>query len=142
MSADPVALKRIRVVAAVVWDGPRLLMTQRPPGGALGLQWEFPGGKIEPGETAGQALARELREELGVGATAHETLAAHEHDYAHGVHVEIVFVRATLDSHAFTPSEAAHATRWLEPRAIPLADVLEGDRAFLRGLGAGGGRTA
>jgi len=39
------------VVAAVVWDGPRLLMTQRPAGGALGLQWEFPGGKIEAGET-------------------------------------------------------------------------------------------
>ena len=63
--AEPRATKRVRVVAAVVWDGPRLLMTQRPPGGPLGLQWEFPGGKLEEGESPEAALVRELREELG-----------------------------------------------------------------------------
>ena len=53
-------MRRIRVAAAVVWDGDRLLMTQRAPGGALGLQWEFPGGKIEPAETEiGRASCRE-----------------------------------------------------------------------------------
>jgi 8-oxo-dGTP diphosphatase len=128
--------RRVRVVAAVVFDGPRLLMTQRPPGGPIGLQWEFPGGKLEPGEGPEAALEREVREELGVRATAGETLAMHVHDYAHGVHVEVIFIRCTLESTAFTPSPAVHAVRWREPATIDLDDVLEGDREFLRTLGA------
>lgn len=135
MSDAPVR-KRVRVVCAVVRDGERVLMTQRPPGGPLGLQWEFPGGKFEPGEDAAAALVREVREELGVAATAHETLAVHEYDYAHGVHVELHFIRCTLGSREFSPSEAVHASRWLEPRDVHLSEVLEGDRDFLRGLGA------
>jgi 8-oxo-dGTP diphosphatase len=130
--------QRVRVVAAVVRDGERVLMTRRPPGGPIGLQWEFPGGKIEPGESPEVALVREVHEELGVSATAHETLAVHEHDYPHGVHVEIVFVRCTLHSLAFTPSAAVHAVRWTEPAAIDTTQVLAGDRAFLLGLGAHG----
>jgi len=130
------ATKRIRVVAAVVRDGARLLMTQRPPGGPLGLQWEFPGGKLEEGESPEAALVREVHEELGVIAVAHETLAVHSHDYAHGVHVDVIFIRCTLDSFAFAPSPAVHAARWLEPRDVALDDVLEGDRDFLVGLGA------
>jgi len=127
---------RTRVVAAVIWDGPRLLLTQRPPGGPLGLQWEMPGGKLESGESPHEALVRELREELGVGATAHETLAVRTHDYAHGTRVEVRFIRCTLDSFAFTPSGAVHAFRWLEPREVRVHEVLEGDRDFLRELGA------
>jgi 8-oxo-dGTP diphosphatase len=128
--------KRVRVVAAVVFDGPRVLITQRPPGGALGLQWEFPGGKLEAGETPEHALVREVREELGVGATAHEVMGVQEFDYAHGVHVEITFVRCTLDSNEFAPSDAVHAARWMLPKDIDTAEVLEADRAFMRGLGA------
>jgi len=131
-------VKRIRVAAAVVWDGPRLLMTQRPPGGALGLQWEFPGGKLESGETAEQAIVREVREELGVTATPLERLDTVTHDYPHGTRVEIVFVRCTLDSHAFRLSDEVHAARWLEPGEIEVADVLAADRSFLRALGARG----
>lgn len=134
--AEGAATKRVRVVAAVVWDGARLLMTQRPAGGPLGLQWEFPGGKLEAGESPEAALVRELREELGVEAAAHETLAVHSHDYAHGVHVDVVFIRCTLASFAFTPSEAVHAVRWVEPSRVALHEVLEGDRDFLAGLGA------
>lgn len=129
-------VKRIQVVAAVVWDGPLLLMTQRPPGGPLGLQWEFPGGKLEPGESPEAALEREVQEELGVPGIAHETLAVHAHDYAHGVRVEITFVRCTLGSHLFRPSHAVHASRWTLPAHVQLDQVLEGDRDFLRSLGA------
>ena len=131
-------MKRIRVAAAVVWDGERLLMTQRPPGGALGLQWEFPGGKIEPAETPEQAIVREVREELGVRALPQERLETVAHDYPHGLRVEIVFVRCTLDSHTFTQGTGVHAWRWVEPAAIELAEVLEADREFLRSLGARG----
>ena len=134
--ADPAPRPRVHVVAAVVWEGPRLLMTKRPPGGPLGLQWEFPGGKLEPGESPEDAIVRELDEELGVGSTAHETLAVHAHDYAHGTRVELVFIRCTLDSFAFTPDRSVHAVRWREPKDVVMDDVLEGDRAFLRGLGA------
>ncbi len=129
-------MKRIRVAAAVVWDGPLLLMTQRPPGGALGLQWEFPGGKIERDETPERAIVREVQEELNVTATPHEILRRVSHDYAHGTRVEIVFVRCTLDSFAFTLSHEVHAARWQLPADIDLRQVLEADRDFLRDLGA------
>lgn len=134
--SEPSAIRRLRVVAAVVFDGAELLLTQRPPGGPIGLMWEFPGGKIEPGESPEAALVREVREELGVEAVTHETLAAHAHDYAHGTHVDIVFIRCTLGSRAFTCSEAVHAVRWCEPASIDVREVLEADRAFLRSLGA------
>lgn len=134
--ADADAKPRTRVVAAVVRDGERVLMTQRPPGGPIGLQWEFPGGKLEAGESPEAALVRELREELGVEAAAHETLAVHAHDYAHGARVEVIFIRCTLASTAFVGSDAVHAVRWDEPAAIPLDEVLEGDRDFLKRLGA------
>jgi mutator protein MutT len=134
--ADVAADRRVRVAAAVVWDGDRLLLTQRPPGGPVGLQWEFPGGKIEPGESPEDAIVREVREELGVGSTPHETLAVEAHAYPHGPHVEVSFIRCTLESFVFTPSAAIHAVRWLEPRHIDVGEVLMADRAFLQGLGA------
>lgn len=58
----------LRVVAAVVIREGRVLLTQRPPGTHLEGLWEFPGGKVEPGESDAGALIRELREELGVEA--------------------------------------------------------------------------
>jgi 8-oxo-dGTP diphosphatase len=60
----------IRVIAAVIADGDRLLVCQRPPHKRHGGLWEFPGGKCEPGESDAEAADRELREELGVAATA------------------------------------------------------------------------
>ena len=132
------AARRVRVTAAVVRREGRLLLTQRPPGGPLGLMWEFPGGKIEEGESPEHALVRELREELGVGAHAHDIVEVVSHDYAHGLEVEIVFVRCELDSLDFTPSPAVHAVRWVNPAELDLAEVLAADREFLRALGARG----
>jgi len=129
-------VKRIRVAAAVVWDGALLLMTQRPPGGALGLQWEFPGGKIEPAETPEQAIVREVREELGVRAMPQERLDTVVHDYSHGLRVEVVFVLCTLDSMDFKIGHGVQATRWQIPAETDLAEVLAADREFLRSLGA------
>jgi len=133
------APRRVRVAAAVVWDEGRLLLTQRPPGGPLGLQWELPGGKIEEGESPERALVRELHEELGVTARALQVLGVDTHDYPHGLEVEIVFVRCALDTRDFRPSPAVHAMRWVAPAAIDLDLVLAGDRDFLMRLGAPAG---
>ncbi len=124
------------MVAAVIRDGERLLLTQRPPGGALGLQWELPGGKIEPGETPEAALVREIREELGVEASAQETLEIVHHDYAHGTNVEIHFIRCEVGAREFRAGAGIHAIRWAAPSEIDLDQVLEADRPFLVRLGA------
>lgn len=134
--APPAAARRLRVAAAVVWDDGRLLMTRRPPGGPLGLMWEFPGGKVEAGETPERAIVREIREELGVEATAHEVLAVEAHDYPHGLEVEITFLRCALASLHLRPGHGVHEIRWSPPAEIDLAGVLAGDRDFLTGLGA------
>jgi mutator protein MutT len=121
----------IRVAAAVVRRDGRVLLTRRPPGGPFGLKWEFPGGKLEPGETAEQALVRELREELGVGSVPQGTMAVETFQYAHGLSVELHFVRCELDSLDFTPSPEVHEVRWNQPSEVDPAEVLEADRGFL-----------
>jgi 8-oxo-dGTP diphosphatase len=127
----------VLVAAAVVWRDERVLLTQRPPGGALALLWEFPGGKIEQGETPEHALVREIEEELGVRATPGAVLGVHRHAYPHGPEVEIFFVECALESFAFRSSGAVHAVRWARPQDVDHDQVLPGDREFLTALAAG-----
>ncbi len=70
-----------QVVAALIWDGPRFLICQRPAHKARGLLWEFVGGKVEPGESRKAALARECREELGVEIAVGDIFMEVEHTY-------------------------------------------------------------
>ena len=135
-SGQQAASQRLRVVAAVVWREGRLLMTQRPPGGPLGLQWEFPGGKIEPGESLEHALVREIREELGVSARAGEVLDVEIYHYPHGLEVEIAFIRCELESEDLEAGAGVHDLRWWDPHAIDLSHVLAADRRFLAALKA------
>ena len=128
----------IRVAAAVVWRDGRLLFTRRPPGGALGLMWELPGGKIENGETPQRALEREIGEELGVSAAALEVVGVHRHTYPHGLAVEISFLACTLASFEFRTGHEVHEVRWARPEDMDFEQVLEADRDFLRGLRARG----
>ena len=69
------------VVAALIWEGERFLICQRPAHKARGLLWEFVGGKVEPGETPEQALARECREELDVTVSVGEPFMDVVHAY-------------------------------------------------------------
>lgn len=73
-------MKTIRVAAAVIRDGKRIFATARGYGDFKG-GWEFPGGKIEPGETPQQALAREIREELDTEISVGERIDTVEYDY-------------------------------------------------------------
>lgn len=74
--------KRIRVVAAMLEKDGRYLITQRRPAATLPLLWEFPGGKVEPGEADEAALVRELREEMGISVDVRDRVIHVEHSYA------------------------------------------------------------
>ena len=127
---------RIRVAAAVLSRDGRVLLTRRPPGGPLGLLWEFPGGKIEPGESVEQALERELREELGARVVARDVLEVATFDYPHGLAVEIHFVRCEAGAGAFVPGPGVHGVRWALPSEVAPEEVLAADRGFLARLAA------
>ena len=124
----------VRVAAAVIHRGDDVLLTQRPPGGPLGESWEFPGGKLEAGETPAEAIVRELHEELGVTATVEAELHVERHTYAHGLEVEITFLLCTLGEGELVAGPGIHAMRWVRPGDIDLASVLEADRAFIARL--------
>ncbi|WP_276088647.1 8-oxo-dGTP diphosphatase MutT [Pedobacter sp. JY14-1] len=71
----------IPVAAAVIYKDEKILIARRAPGKHMAGYWEFPGGKIEPGETPGQCLLREIREELGISISVGHFLGEHLHDY-------------------------------------------------------------
>jgi len=112
----------VRVVAAVMHDaGQRVLVTQRTAGKALAGQWEFPGGKVEPGEAEDAALRRELREELGVRVGGARPVMRLRHEYPER-HVELsVWI---VDQYDGEPRGLeGQPLRWERPaslRALPL----------------------
>ncbi|HWA77781.1 MAG TPA: (deoxy)nucleoside triphosphate pyrophosphohydrolase [Polyangiaceae bacterium] len=72
----------VQVAIALVWDRERLLITRRPLGAHLGGYWEFPGGKLAPGETPEACAVREVREEVGLTVGARSRRARIEHSYS------------------------------------------------------------
>jgi 8-oxo-dGTP diphosphatase len=124
------------VAAAVILEGDRVLLAQRAPGGSHGLLWEFPGGKIEVGESAEHALTREIQEELGVAVVPREVLAVETHDYPSGPEVEIHFIRCQLASQEFRLAPEVHAVRWVRPLEVDPASVVAADRGVLDKLRA------
>ena len=130
-------VRQIRVGAAVMIRptpaGPELLLAQRPRGEALAGFWEFPGGKLEPGETALHAVVREVREELGVDVEAIELMAEETHLYPHGLQVVLSFVRCTAPT-GVLQSLDGQAFRWVLLRNVDPEELLEADRPFVRRL--------
>lgn len=134
-----VADKRaVRVVAALVRqpaEGSRFLAQQRLPGGSRGLLWEFPGGKVESGESEPQALARECREELGVELQVGRRLWAGKHEYEDLI-VELALYAARLVS-GEPQALGAHALAWLTPQEMKALPFCEADVPLLEALAAG-----
>jgi 8-oxo-dGTP diphosphatase len=121
------------VVAAVIERDGSILIGQRKPRGRHGLKWEFPGGKVEPGEELRAALARELGEELGIQAKIGEEIQRYDFSYASGHLTRLVFFRVTEFSGEPENLEFAQIA-WALPERLPEYDFLEGDRDFVRML--------
>src|SRR5215204_3200336 len=85
----------IRVVAAVIARDGRILIGQRRKTDSHGLKWEFPGGKVERGETPVAALARELEEELGIQARVGREIVRYAHEYPKRATILLIFFRVT-----------------------------------------------
>jgi 8-oxo-dGTP diphosphatase len=119
----------VLVTCALLERDGRLLVAQRPPGKKLALKWEFPGGKIEPGESAAAALARELREELGIEVDVGRELTPVVYDYG-SVLIELRSFLCRLRAGEPHPHEHI-AVRWCLPAEIGALDLADADRPVL-----------
>ena len=124
------------MAAALIIREGEVLIGQRRPDQPMASMWEFPGGKIEAGETAQQALARELFEELGIRASIGAPVTRIRHNYRHGGAVDLQFfvVRqfaGEIVNHIY------EQIRWVSLKDLPTYDFLAADRGLIRDLAAG-----
>ena len=128
----------ITVVAALIVRDARLLVCQRRRDDSHGLQWEFPGGKIEPGESPAQALMRELREELGIDATIGREIYRTSHRYRESqTELVLIFFQAKIDSSAPMQNLAFERFECADISHLPQYDFLQADRELIGLLASG-----
>ena len=131
--------KRTLVVAGLVVRAGRVLITQRGPvqkQPALALKWEFPGGKVEPGEAPVAALVRELREEIGVTVAVGRIWDVLFHPYPDFDLVMLVYACAIVDGEP--RSVEVHDLAWVPPAELSRWDILPADRPLVERLRAEG----
>jgi len=123
----------VLVVAGALFDGEgRVLIAQRPAGKTLAGRWEFPGGKVDTGESEHAALRRELREELGVEVIAARPFMRLAHAYEDR---DVELSLWIVERFAGEPrSLDAQALKWVSPAALAAEDILEADQPFITGL--------
>lgn len=127
----------IQVVAAILERQGRILICRRTAEQSHALKWEFPGGKVEPGESPAQALTRELEEELGLLQVTGEEITRYEYTYPGKNPILLIFFRVT----GFIGEPANrifHEMRWEDPAELSRFDFVEGDLPFLSRLSPDG----
>ena len=121
-------MKTIEVVAAIIRKGDKIFATQRGYGEWKDW-WEFPGGKMEPGETPEEALVREIREELSTGISVDKFLHTIDYDYPQ-FHLTMHCYMCSLQSEGMHLNEH-EAARWLDKEAIYSVKWLPADIELL-----------
>ena len=117
------------VVAALIWQGDRFMICQRPAHKARGLLWEFVGGKTEAGETLEEALVRECREELDITVSVGSLFTQVVHEYP-DIHIRLSLFHCTIAQGV--PKLLEHADlKWIHPSQIPEFEFCPADKDIL-----------
>ena len=120
-----------QVVAGILTRNGSILIGQRKRSGSYPLKWEFPGGKVEPGESLREATARELQEELGVRVEVGDELDRYIVQYGDGPRTELIFF--AIERFEGEPRNLDfEQIQWAETGTLAGYDFLEGDRRFLK----------
>ena len=120
------------VVAALIWNGDKFMICQRPAHKARGLLWEFVGGKVEQGETKEQALIRECKEELNITLNVGDVFMEVVHEYP-DIIVHLTLFNATIAEGV--PEKIEHNNiKWIEPKEIPNYDFCPADEEILKSI--------
>ncbi len=126
--------KCVQVSAAVIVDKQKILICQRPVGKNLALLWEFPGGKVEAGETYQAALQRECMEELDIDIRVEEKLSESYHEYPN-INVCVHFFKAEIVAGAIKCKEH-NALQWVTPGELQDYEFCPADNEFIALLSA------
>ena len=125
-------MKATEVVAALIWQGDKFMICQRPVHKARGLLWEFIGGKVEPGETKEQALIRECREELAITINVGNVFMEVVHDYP-DITVHLTLFNATIVDG--TPQKLEHNDiKWITPGELSNYEFCPADEEILKSI--------
>ncbi len=128
----------ITVAAALILRDAKLLVCQRHRSDTHALQWEFPGGKVEPGESPTQALERELREELGIDAAIGREVFRTIHRYQEfRTELELIFFQANVHVSALLQNLVFERFEWADLSTLPDYDFLQADRKLIEMLASG-----
>ena len=119
----------VEVVAALIWQGNKFMICQRPAHKARGLLWEFVGGKVEPGETKEQALIRECQEELAVTLAVGDVFMDVTHEYP-DLTVHLTLFNATI-AEGPPPKLEHNDIKWITTSEIPNYDFCPADTIIL-----------
>jgi 8-oxo-dGTP diphosphatase len=120
----------VPIAVAIVEHDSKYLLQQRSSGQVLAGKWEFPGGKVEPGETPEQAAVRETLEETGLTVRAERTLLEIRHAYEHAT-VQLHFIRCAVSDSTLQPREG---TRWVIAAELSGYDFPAANAPLLRML--------